>query len=166
MKHVLVSIILLGSLTAFSQEKSKNPKMQKERIEQAKIAFLTTKLELTSDEAQEFWPIYNEMHKKIKENRSSMKKLYAPVKEGKGDLDDATYKSIIKGTHDSEEKSLELKKEYGDKMADVIGYKRVFELKMAEKEFKKRLMERMKKSNPRKKGDPGKPHRRNLIEKN
>ena len=53
MKHVLVSIILLGSLTAFSQEKSKDPKMQKERIEQAKIAFLTKKLELTSDEAHD-----------------------------------------------------------------------------------------------------------------
>jgi hypothetical protein len=51
-------------------------------------------------------------------------------------------------------------------MADVIGYKRVFELKMAEKEFKKRLMERMKKSNPRKKGEPGRPQQRNLIEKN
>ena len=165
MKHVLVSIILLGSLTAFSQEKSKDPKMQKERIEQAKIAFLTTKLELTSDEAQDFWPIYNEMHKKIKENRSGMKKLYAPVKEGGNDLDDASYRAIIKGSHENEEKALEIKKEYGDKMANVIGYKRVFELKMAEKEFKKRLMERMKRSNPGKKGEPGKPSRRNLIEK-
>ena len=65
MKHVLVSIILLGSLTAFSQEKSKNPKIQKERIEQAKIAFLTKKLELTSEEAQQFWPIYNEKNNKL-----------------------------------------------------------------------------------------------------
>ncbi len=165
MKHVLVGIILVGSLTAFSQEKSKNPKMQKERIEQAKIAFITQKLELTSDEAQEFWPVYNEMHKKIKENRSSMKKLFAPVKEGKEDLDDATYRSIMKSSHENEEKALDIKKEYGEKMANVIGYKRVFELKMAEKEFKKRLMERMKKANPGKKGEPGKPGRRNLIEK-
>lgn len=54
MKHVLVCIILLGSLTAFAQQPSKNPKIQKEKIEQRKIAFLTQKLELTTDEAQEF----------------------------------------------------------------------------------------------------------------
>ena len=144
MKHVLVSIILLGSLTAFSQEVKKDLKMQKEKIEQRKIAFLTQKLELTTEEAQEFWPIYNEMHKKIKENRSSMKKLYAPIKEGKTDLDDAAYRIIIQDSRENEVKSLEMKNEYGDKMAKVIGYKRIFELRMAEKEFKKKLMERMK----------------------
>ena len=81
-------------------------------------------------------------------------------------MDDATYRSIIQGSRESEEKSLEIKNEYGDKMAEVIGYKRIFELKMAEKEFKKRLMERMKGSQPGKKGEMGKPNQRNLIEKN
>lgn len=165
MKHVLVSIILLGSLTAFSQEVKKDLKMQKEKIEQRKIAFLTQKLELTTEEAQEFWPIYNEMHKKIKENRSSMKKLYAPIKEGKTDLDDAAYRIIIQDSRENEVKSLEMKNEYGDKMAKVIGYKRIFELRMAEKEFKKKLMERMKNSQPSKKDKMGKPHQRSLIEK-
>ena len=36
MKHVLVSIILLGSLTAFAQQPSKNKKSKKEKIEQRK----------------------------------------------------------------------------------------------------------------------------------
>ena len=166
MKHVLVSIILLSSLTAFSQEVKKNLKMEKQKIEQRKIAFITQKLELTTEEAQEFWPIYNEMHKKIKENRSSMKKLYSPIKEGKTDLDDAAYRTIIQDSRENEVKSLEIKNEYADKMAKIIGYKRIFELKMAEKEFKKRLIERMKNSHPGKKGEMDKPHQRNLIEKN
>ena len=166
MKHVLVSIILLSSLTAFSQEVKKNLKMEKQKIEQRKIAFITQKLELTTEEAQEFWPIYNEMHKKIKENRSSMKKLYAPIKEGKTNLDDAAYRTIIQDSREHEVKSLEIKNEYADKIAEIIGYKRIFELKMAEKEFKKRLIERMKNAHPGKKGEMGKPHQRNLIEKN
>ncbi|MDB3905137.1 hypothetical protein N9335_01520, partial [Crocinitomicaceae bacterium] len=64
------------------------------------------------------------------------------------------------------EKSLEIKNEYGDKIAEIIGYKRVFELKMAEKEFKKRLIERMKNAQPSKKGEMGKPQRRELNDKN
>ena len=165
MKHVLVCIILLGSLTAFAQQPSKNPKIQKEKIEQRKIAFLTQKLELTTDEAQEFWPIYNEMHKKIKENRSSMKKLFAPVKEGKGNMDEAAYKKIMESSHENAKESLDIKMEYGEKMANVIGYKRVIDLGMAEKEFKKRLVERMKRSQSGKKGEMGKPNQRYLIEK-
>ena len=39
MKHVLVSIILLGSLTAFAQQPSKNPKIQKEKLSKAKLHF-------------------------------------------------------------------------------------------------------------------------------
>ena len=46
-----------------------------------------------------------------------------------------------------------------------MGYKRVIDLGMAEKEFKKRLVERMKGSQPGKKGEMGKPNQRHLIEK-
>ena len=166
MKHVLVSIILLGSLTVFAQEKSKNPKIQKERIEQAKIAFLTNKLELTSEEAQQFWPLYNEKNNKIKENRIALKKVYAPIKEGKENQNDASYKAMILQLHEGRENQLEIQKEYSEKIGELLGYKRVFDLGIAEKEFKKGLMERMKRSNTGKKGVPGRPQQRNLIEKN
>ena len=166
MKHVLVSIILLGSLTAFSQEKSKNPKIQKERIEQAKIAFLTKKLELTSEEAQQFWPIYNEKNNKLKELRVALKKEFAPIKEGKENQNDATYKALVTQMHEGRENKLKIEKEYTDRIGELLGYKRVFDLSTAEKEFKKGLMERMKRSNPGKKGEMGRPQQRNLIDKN
>lgn len=163
MKHVLVSIILLGSLSAYGQDGSKNRKVKKEKIEQAKIAFFTQKLELTAEEAEKFWPVYNEMHKKIKESRSTMKKLFEPIKEGKT-LSDNEYKNILKSVHEAEEKNLDIKNEFANKTADIIGYKRVFELKIAEKEFKKRLMERMKESKGGKKGTPGRGPRKYPVE--
>ena len=94
-----------------------------------------------------------------------MKKLFAPVKEGKANMDEAAYKKIMKSSHENAKESLDLKMEYGEKMANVIGYKRVIDLGMAEKEFKKRLVERMKGSQPGKKGEMGKPNQRHLIEK-
>ena len=39
MKHVLVCIILLGSLTAFAQQPSKNPKIQKKKLSKEKLHF-------------------------------------------------------------------------------------------------------------------------------
>ena len=166
MKHVLVSIILLGSLTVFSQDVKKNPKMQKERILERKVAFLTEKLELTSEESEQFWPIYNEMTKKIKENRMSMKKVYAPLKKNKEELDDSQYRTMIKSSQESREKNLKIIEEYTDKIGNVLGFKKVYVLSKAEKEFKKGLMERMKKSQPGKKDDMDRHQRRDLNDKN
>jgi len=42
-------------------------KERKERIEVFKIQFITEKLELTPNEAESFWPVYEEYNKTVKE---------------------------------------------------------------------------------------------------
>jgi hypothetical protein len=42
-------------------------KERKERIEVFKIQFITEKLELTPNEAESFWPVYEEYNKAVKE---------------------------------------------------------------------------------------------------
>ncbi len=36
-----------------------------EKIQSLKIAFITQKLQLTPDEAQKFWPVYNQYDKEV-----------------------------------------------------------------------------------------------------
>ncbi|MBK7956880.1 MAG: hypothetical protein IPK03_01425 [Bacteroidetes bacterium] len=43
------------------------------RIEQAKIGYITNKLNLSSTEAEKFWPLYNEYKSKIKTIRKEMR---------------------------------------------------------------------------------------------
>ncbi|OZA24427.1 MAG: hypothetical protein B7X86_08430 [Sphingobacteriales bacterium 17-39-43] len=38
-----------------------------ERIEAIKVAFITKKLDLTTEEAQKFWPVYNNYQKELME---------------------------------------------------------------------------------------------------
>jgi Spy/CpxP family protein refolding chaperone len=42
---------------------------KKENIEAMKIAFITNKLELSPEEAQKFWPVYNQYNEKLKDLR-------------------------------------------------------------------------------------------------
>lgn len=44
-----------------------------------------------------------------------MKKLFAPVKEGKGNMDEAAYKKIMESSHENAKESLDIKMEYGEK---------------------------------------------------
>ncbi|MBQ0741530.1 sensor of ECF-type sigma factor, partial [Aquimarina celericrescens] len=53
----------------------------REKIKAFKIAYITEKLNLSSKEAQEFWPIYNN-HEEIIENlRKEKRKLMKALKE-------------------------------------------------------------------------------------
>ena len=56
---IITSIFLFCVLSIFGQVK----KESKEKIRTLKIAYISNQLNLTSNEAEKFWPIYNAMIK-------------------------------------------------------------------------------------------------------
>jgi hypothetical protein len=70
-KYLLLVLIFAG--TAFISYAQ--PAEQLKKLEAIQIAFLTKELNLTTDEAQKFWPVYNnyrsELLKVVKDNRDA-----------------------------------------------------------------------------------------------
>ena len=60
MKKILYMIIA-ASIMPFISLKAQNPNLEK--FSTYKIGFFTKKMNLTSQEAEKFWPIYNEYQK-------------------------------------------------------------------------------------------------------
>jgi len=60
LKNILLIAMLLGTSLIYSQKKQ-----NREKIKSLKIAFFTEKLDLSSEEAKAFWPMYNEHEEKI-----------------------------------------------------------------------------------------------------
>ena len=58
-KITIISLALLLSASVFGQ-KQNNSKPNREKIKAMKVGFITEKLDLTTAEAQKFWPVYNE----------------------------------------------------------------------------------------------------------
>ena len=137
---------MMSSFTLLAQEKTKKTekKQRIERIEQAKVAFISKKLELSTEEAEAFWPIYNEMQAEIKVHRKSMKADLKALKADSLNQDDHSYQNALNSRHEGAIKFLDIKKEYSRKIGELLGYKKVFELGDAEIAFKKQLMNRMK----------------------
>ena len=54
-KFMLPIVLVLLSFTAFSQ----GFKGKKDKVKALKVAYITEELNLTTEEAQRFWPIYN-----------------------------------------------------------------------------------------------------------
>ena len=55
---ILPILVLFSSLNFYAQ--GEKMKEKREQIKTMKVAFLTTELDLTSAEAEKFWPLYNE----------------------------------------------------------------------------------------------------------
>jgi len=122
----------LLSLTSFAQGGDK-----KEKIEALRVAFITEQLNLTSEESQKFWPLYNEYQDKLKAARREFKAqsgTFASDKEAQEFLD---AELLLK------QRELSLYKEYYDKFKKVIPVKKVAHLRQAEEEFKKVLLKKL-----------------------
>lgn len=133
---IFVSILCLGILQAQPANRDKH-----ERIKALKVAFITNKLELTSEQSAAFWPVYNEFEKEKREVRMNFMQEY---KDKNPISDNKTAHQYINDNLDYQEKELELKKKYKDKLLKVISAQQLAELYRSEHEFKKMLLNELK----------------------
>ena len=74
MKHLLTISFLICTLSLFSQQGNLTQESDGSRIEALKIAYITKKLNLSPDEAQRFWPIYNNYANEMRDVRREQRK--------------------------------------------------------------------------------------------
>lgn len=106
-----------------------------ERIEAIKVAFITKKLDLTTEEAQKFWPVYNNYQKELmdlmrKRREDRQKTDIAPNDKINADL---AYESRI----------LDLKKKYKKLYLKAIPAEKVLLVYQAEREFREHLIKQL-----------------------
>lgn len=141
MKQLITPILLL-MFTAFSYAQPNGRAMQ-ERIKAQKVAFITEKLNLSSQEAQKFWPVYNvyeETTNKIKgkdlrEIKSRMRNNPSLSDEEANDLLD----QLIQAENNIHTAKLKLVTD----LKKVISAEKIIRLKAAEDEFNRKLLERL-----------------------
>ncbi|MNJ90934.1 hypothetical protein D3C87_85740 [compost metagenome] len=153
-KLAWILIPLLFASTAFGQG-DENHKEKDEKIEALKVGFITKELNLTSTEAEKFWPVYNEMEAKMKEIRQSCRKINHELRDSEEKISNEDAKKKLNTLFENDQKELDLKKEYSEKYIKIIGEKRTLKLLSLEHEFRRVLLERLK---DRKDGPP--PHDR------
>ena len=89
MKRILIAAVCLLAATAlFAQPQKPSEEQRKkdfERIKAEKIAFITSELDLTPEEAQVFWPVYNQCWKESLESHKTMMDAFDAFRGKKGD---------------------------------------------------------------------------------
>ena len=115
----------------------------REKIKTLKVAFITERLSLTSEEAQVFWPIYNEHEKNTQRIR---RKERLEIQSKLMDMDlltNAEANQLLDELIALEQEKQDLHIEFIDKISQVISPKKTLLLIKAEEDFKRRLLREM-----------------------
>lgn len=156
MKNILL-IAAVGIMMFFTSDACAQNKGKKEgnggwhdRMKAEKIAYLTSAMDLTSSEAEKFWPIYNEAEaekmKGFKATFTSFDNLKKAIDGGKGE------KEIVKLLNEYVDAQMignEVDAKYIEKYCEVLPAEKVAKLFLAEEGFRKQQINKLGKHDQR-----------------
>lgn len=139
-KIFFVVICSLFSLSLWAQEGGFP------RIESAKIGLITNRLNLSAEQAAQFWPVYNDFDDKKKEIRKSLRKLV--VETNTLTTSDEKILSNLKESLNLQQREVDLEREYMTKFLKVINVRQLAELYKAEQLFTTMLLKKLNQNRP------------------
>lgn len=138
--HKLLPLFLLFiTINTFAQPRYNQ---KKEQIRALKVAFITNELELTSEEATKFWPLYNAFDDKQKELRQEKMRSYMDrLDEGEVDkMNEKEAANFLNQIENTEDELYLLRKKFVGQLKTVLSPKKIIQLKKSEEDFNRKLL--------------------------
>ncbi len=142
--RILIMVLLFISTAGIAQRQLDPQTI--ELIKTKKIAFLTEQIGLTSQEAQKFWPIYNELEKQRFAIMDKKRNLEQGLEKQNPAMTEVDYRKLaieMASMHSREGKLIE---EYNFKLLNILPAQKVVKLYLAEGKFRASLMKEFRKS--------------------
>lgn len=140
-KNILPLLLFLTSFSFFAQNGKIDEK--REKIKAFKVSFLTTELELTSTEAEKFWPIYNAYDDKQYELKYLKMKTYLRQlkDENLKNLSDKEATTLLSQIESTDKEIYQLREKYMSSLKKVLPAKKILLLKKSEDDFNRKLLQ-------------------------
>ena len=127
MKYLFTFLLMIGCAgPGFAQDGTTNNNRE-QKIEALYIAYITKELSLTEAEAQKFWPVHAQYDAEIKAVNTS-------------------------NELERQQAQLNIKKKYQDRFSKIIGPERTNSFYIKDGEFRKKLIDRLRKMRQQKPG--------------
>ena len=140
---IFVFILSHLAINSFAQE-DKSEMSIREQIKTEKIAFFTEKIGLTLNEAEKFWPVYNEYwdkKNKIINERKERMQAYLNHTES---FSNKELEELADEYVNYRLQKAKLLDEYHEKFKEVLPVEKVMRLYMADYDFKSYLLKKIK----------------------
>lgn len=142
----MFALVCAISLSCFAQEAKPEVKKNNhsERLEAEKVAFITKQLDLSVEEAQAFWPVYNKVEKSqkalSKAERAAFKALNQAMKDKKDENEISNLlDAYVKAAQSNVNMHLKAKKEY----EKVLPVEKVAKYYLATERFRRQQIQKL-----------------------
>src|SRR5688572_29738654 len=108
----------------------------RDKIEAARVAYITDQLQLTPAEAEKFWPIYREFSQRRKEIRQQLKGAKTPDPS-------KTDEQAVDEQFKIKQQELDLEKDYSGRLLKVISAQKLRTLPQAERRFRQMILDQI-----------------------
>ncbi|CCH03006.1 hypothetical protein FAES_5007 [Fibrella aestuarina BUZ 2] len=138
MRQLFLAILLLTTLSLTHAEAQNGS----QKIESAKIGYITNRLNLTTEQAPQFWAVYSDYNGKKKELNRKIRQLTGENTK-QGVIDDKAALSNLKEINAARQSLGELDDQYMSRFLKVITPQQLQELYKAERNFNRMLLEKL-----------------------
>ena len=140
MKVLAIVLLTLLHWAGFAQNNTKF-----ERIKSLRIAFISEKLQLTVDEAQKFWPIFNAFDAQQMDLRLQKRMTAFRLKpENSQTLSEKELSKILIDSENLEDNLQENRKKFVKNLQGVLPTQKILMLKQIEEDFKRNLLRQIR----------------------
>lgn len=133
MKNLLVLFFMMA---VTFQVTGQNKEKHREKIKALKTAYITEGLNLTPQEAQKFWPVYNDFEKK---RRALYRREHADIQSIECYTEEKA-KNKLQEYVDIEREDYLIKKKFYEDLRKILPATRILQLKKVEDEFNRKLL--------------------------
>jgi hypothetical protein len=119
------------------------PSSKRDKIEALRVTYINSKVTLTSQEAQLFWPLYNEYNAKQNGLKKTFRQQFIKDVDFSA-LSDKDAEAYLIAELLVKQKEYELSKEYYEKLKKILPIKKIALIKRAEDDFRKELIKNIK----------------------
>lgn len=137
--RLILSIMMI--LPAFSLQAQDHRGRAREQVEAFRVAYYTRELNLSSAEAQRFWPVYNEYADKQEENRSAQRNTQQELRQAYTGGSDEQVEELLTELMSLKTADVALTVQYHESFKGVLPIRKVAMLYKAERDFKRKLLE-------------------------
>jgi hypothetical protein len=149
-KTISYLVITLLPLLVLAQDATMQKRLN--QLKAQKVGFITQRVNLSSEEAQVFWPLYNEFTQKKNELNKEMRAISAELRKNNNNLTSKQKTSMADNMINIRLKEAKLDLEYHEKFKQVLSIDKVLRLYQAENEFKSQLLNQIRKQSIKPKG--------------
>lgn len=145
-RFTAIIILMLAILPAGAQEKKHEHSEWQKKMEAEKIAFFTSTIDLTAEEAQAFWPVYNKFTEEKDAAWHNVRKAFKDLRKGlEEDKSEKEINELTKAYEDAIMNAHEIEGTLRQRFEGILSHKKVAKIYLAEEYFRRELFKKLKK---------------------